>query len=64
MHIIKVLRLNFFAGPIPIPFLGNLIQFANASDIPSLALAKFAKQYGEVFQLRLGLRTMGIHAYK
>jgi hypothetical protein len=46
-------------GPIPIPILGNAIQIARAAKKPHLAFSAFAKQYGEVFSIKLGRHDYG-----
>nr|XP_023650395.1 cytochrome P450 2J2-like isoform X1 [Paramormyrops kingsleyae] len=53
---------NFPPGPWPLPFFGNLLSL-NASKI-HLQLAKLAKQYGNIFSLRLERNIVVVGSFK
>ncbi|XP_048833567.1 cytochrome P450 2J2-like [Brienomyrus brachyistius] len=53
---------NFPPGPWPLPFAGNLLSLS-ASKI-HLQLAKFAKQYGNIFSLRLERNIVVVNSFK
>lgn len=46
---------NALPGPIPWPLIGNAAQLGNS---PHLALTRMARKYGNVFQIKLGSRTV------
>ncbi|KAM6184798.1 cytochrome P450 2C23-like [Rhynchocyon petersi] len=50
-------------GPTPLPIIGNMLQ-VNPKDIPA-SLSKLAKEYGPVYTLYLGPRTIVVlHGYE
>ncbi|XP_048833566.1 cytochrome P450 2J1-like [Brienomyrus brachyistius] len=53
---------NFPPGPWPLPFAGNLLSLS-ASKI-HLQLAKLAKQYGNIFSLRLEQNIVVVNSFK
>jgi hypothetical protein len=49
----------FVPGPIPIPFLGTLIQIARAAPYPHLAFPVLSKRYGDIYSVKFGRHDYG-----
>jgi hypothetical protein len=54
-------KLNYhLVGPVPIPILGTLIQIGRAASQPHLAFPVLAKEYGDIYSVKLGSHDYGM----
>ena len=60
-YFVALLLTGSFSGPLPLPFIGNIIDiFLADRQYPFKALSKLAQKYGDVLSVRLGSVDMGM----